>query len=221
MKKFKITLNFIRDLLGSQPASEDLRKKYITAKMITGKTGMSAEVALNKVEGEIENLKKDESLKEKMTEMEDKALTVFHRNADGVPSVCDVQLRGFFKDAFTFVGKDLKILTKKDGSNYSGEDKYRDWIGDRISFVEQYIPLKGTPTIFDRPIRVTTMQGPRVAIASSELIKAPQTVTFSLVTDDAVTEDILKAILDRGIFKGVSQWANAQYGTFTYSLSIE
>ena len=87
MKKYSITLNFIRDLLGSQPASEDLRKKYITAKMITGKTGISAEVALNKVKGEIENLKKDESLKEKMTEMEDKALTVFHRDADGVPSI--------------------------------------------------------------------------------------------------------------------------------------
>lgn len=59
-KSFTIELSFIRPILGSQPANPDLRKTYITQKMITGKTGMSGEIAMNKVEGEIENLLKDE-----------------------------------------------------------------------------------------------------------------------------------------------------------------
>jgi hypothetical protein len=218
MKKFKIELTFIRDVIGSQPASSDIRQKYIVAKMTTGRTGMSAEVAMNKVKDEIDNLKKDEDYQEKIEEMGERAVTVFHRNSQGEPSISDVQLRGFFKDAFTFVGKDLKVISKKDGSNYSGEEKYRDWIGDRISFTEQYIPLKGDIRIFDRPIRVNTMQGPRVSIASSETMTPKAPIEFTVVTTDDVEKKYVEAILDRGIFKGLGSWANAQWGSFQYEL---
>lgn len=218
MKKHSVTLNFIRTVLGSAPANEDLRTQYITAKMMSGKTGMSGDVALEKVKGEIENLKKDEAYQEKIKDLGDKALTVFYRNNEGLPSISNIQIRGFFKDAFAFVAKEQKLFTKKSGEIYVQDAFYRDWIGDRIQFIEEYLPIKGNIEIFSRPLRCETMQGPRVAISSSESIKTPGPITFTLVTTNDVTEDMVKSILDRGMFRGIGQWANAQYGTFTYTL---
>lgn len=201
MNVYKFRLTFIRDLLGSQPADEELRRKYIKIKMMTGKSGLSGDVAQGKIEAEIENLNKDEDFKKMIEEIEEKSITVFHRNNLGKISISDVQLRGFFKDAMTFVSKDLKMFTKKDGSDIKGEAKYRDWIGDRISFVEQYYPLLGEPTLFTRPIRFEIMGKQTSALASSELLKAPQEIEVEMMTENDVTKEIVTKILDRGIFK--------------------
>ena len=64
------------------------------------------------------------------------------------------------------------------------------------------------------------MTGPRVTLASSEVMKAPQQISVALTTTDDVTKEILEAIFDRGIFKGISQWANAAWGTFEYDLIL-
>ena len=223
-KKYTLEINYIRDVLGSQPADEDLRKKYITEKMTTGKTGMSAEVAMEKIEGEVENLKKDPDVQAKIAEIEEKGLTVFHRNDDGVPSICDVQVRGFMKAAFAFVAINEKIgpKKKKDSSCY-GEDWYRKWLCDRISFTTHYVPFpEGTEIdVLTRPLRGKTMQGPRVSIAASERVKAGVSVTFEFMATADLTEDMLRKTLDRGIFHGISQWSNAQWGCFTYTLTKE
>ena len=220
MKQFKIKLTFIRPIIGSQPANEDLRRTYIVNKMTTGKTGMSGEVAMSKVEDEINNLKKDEKYNETINEIKDKSITVFYRNEEGKQSVSAIQLRGFFKDAFAFVAKELKIkdLQKKDGSDFKGEAKYRDYIGERIAFDQELYPFEGELELFSRSLRAETMMGPRICIATSELCKKPSDVTFKVLVTDDIDKRILKAILDRGLFKGISQWANAQYGTFKYTL---
>lgn len=218
MIKYKIKLDFIRDLLGSQPASEDIRRKYITAKMMTGSTGVSAEIAMQRVDEEIDNLKKDEDYQDQIKELGDKALTVFPRDKQGKPSLSDIQLRGFIKDSFSFVGKENSLLKKKSGEGYSGLDAYKKWIGERIMFPDQYMPLPVEIDIMSRPLRCMTMQGPRVSIASSERAKAPFSLEFTLVTTDDVKEDWLKLTFDRGMFKGCSQWANGQWGTFTYEI---
>ena len=220
MKKYKVKLDFIRDLLGSAPASEDIRTEYILKKMLTGRTGMSADIAMEKIKGEIENLKKDPEYQKCIAEIGNKALTVFYRNSEGKPSIADIQIRGFIKAAFAFVGKENKLLTKKkDGEAYSGDEYYKKWIGDRIMFPKQYMPVTGVIDILERPLQCQTMQGPRVSITSSERIKAPVTIEVTLVTTDEVEEKTLNLIFDRGLFKGISQWANAQYGTFTYTLT--
>jgi hypothetical protein len=218
MKKYEVTLNFTRPILGSQPADPELRKKYITAKMIAGKTGMSAESAINKVEDEIENLKNDEDYQKKIDDIDQKGLTIFHRNKEGKPSLADIQIRGFIKDAFEFVAKEQKIFTKKDGSIIKGQDKYRDWIGERVMFDKMYYQYEGEINFKERTIRVMTMMGPRVSITASEQIENPSPVKFIITTTDDVEEKLLKDIFDRGMFKGMSQWANGQFGTFEYEL---
>lgn len=219
MRDYKVKLNFIRDILGSQPADDELKTKYIKAKMMTGRTGMSAEIAQERVKKEMSNLEKDEDYQATIDSIEDKGITVFYRNEDGKPSLCDVQLRGFFKDAFAFIAKEKKILTKKDGSNYSGDAKYRDWIGARIRFVQQYypFPLKEID-LYQRPLRAQTPTGPRVCIAGSERMKAPLSLDVSFVITDDVKDEWVVAVLDRGIFKGLGQFANSQWGSFTYEI---
>lgn len=219
MKEFKVRLTFKRDVIGSQPSNEDIKKDYIMSKMLTGRTGMSADVAQSRIKEEIENLKKDPEYQKTIEQLDDKTLTVFYRNNEGIPCISDIQLRGFFKDSFAFVARENKWLTKKDGTNYSGDAKYRDWIGDRISFNEQYIPIKDKEVkIMQRPLRCETMQGPRVTLSSSEYISAPFSINFSFKATDDVKDDMIKAVLDRGEFKGIGQWANAQWGTFVYEL---
>ena len=224
-KKYRIKLDFVRDLLGPAPSSDEIRTEYILKKMLTGRTGVSADVAMwskvgyEKIRSEIENLKKDPEYQKRIEEIGDKALTVFYRDAGGKPSISDVQIRGFMKAAFAFVGKEHKLLTKKaSGEAYSSDEYYKKWIGERIMFPKQYIPVDGAIDILERPLQCQTMQGPRVSIASSERIKAPVSIEFNLVTTDEVEEKTLELIFERGMFKGISQWANAQYGTFTYKI---
>lgn len=219
MKDYKITINFTRDILGSQPSNEEIKMKYITAKMMTGRTGMSAEIAQERVKEEIDNLKNDSEYQDKIKDLIDKSITIFNRDENGKPAISDVQLRGFFKDAFAFINKENKILTKKSGDAYSTDEYPRKWIGDRISFEKRYILLPETNIdIFERPIRCKTMQGERISITASERIKSPIEITFNVTTTDDVDLKILKLILDRGKFKGIGQWANAQFGNFTYTI---
>lgn len=220
MNFFTIELTFVRDILGSQPANAAILREYIKKKMLTGKTGLSGEVAAAKIEEEIENRKKDPVIverEEQIDELADKGLTIFHRNGEGKASICDIQLRGFFKKAFTQVGKNMKVLSKKDGSDFSGDEKYRKWIGDRISFTDQYYPLDGEIDIYTRPIRFNRMGHEESSLKSSERLRAPQKIKFEIVTN-GVTEDVIKACLEQGRFYGISEQNNAQYGMFKYQI---
>jgi 6-phosphogluconate dehydrogenase len=62
------------------------------------------------------------------------------------------------------------------------------------------------------------MQGDRISITASERIKAPTSITFKITTTTDVEIKVLKLILDRGQFKGIGQWSNAQFGNFTYTI---
>lgn len=218
MKKWKIRLNFVRDILGGQPADPEIKRSYIKAKMISGKTGLSGSVATEKIESEIENANRDESIRD----IDDKSITVFYRDENGRPCISDVQLRGFVKDAFAFVARENGLLQKKDGSNYSGDAKYKKWIGDRIMFDRQYYVLaENVDGIMERPLRAETQMGPRVAITASELIKGPgRSIAFSLTTTDDVDKSLMDQILSRGMFRGIGQWNNAQWGTFEFELEM-
>jgi hypothetical protein len=217
--RYQVKLNFTRPVLGSQPSSEDLKQEFILKKMLTGRTGMSAEVAMNKVKGELENLKQDGAYQEKIKDLQDANLTVFYRNSEGRVSLSDIQIRGFIKDAFAFVAKEAKILTKKSGEAYSSDEYYRKWIGERIAFIERYFPYSNQDVIImSRSLRAKTLQGDRICLASSEMIDVPNSVEFVLITTDDIKPEWLNMIFDRGLFKGISQWANAQYGCFTYEI---
>lgn len=240
MRFYELAIHFKRDTLGSQPSDPEIRRKFITAKMTTGRTGVAAEVAQRSVEKEIDNAEADaENIKVRIEEIaESSGLTLFHRDQDGRPAISDVQLRGFIKAAFAFEAQRNPWITKRsakkdpdsksgvrsDGTRVDcyGDDKYRRWIGERVAFINQYAPIPDDVEIIvdERPLRSSEGERSRVALTASERAKAPFTVKFELAVYDEVEEAWLRKALDRGMFHGISQWSNAQWGTFTYDLKL-
>ena len=112
MKKYTITIEFLKDVLGTGVANEDLAKNYIVKKLMQGRTGLSAEIASAKIDEELENMKKDKELQDKIAEIEERAFTVFYRNEEGKPSMADHQIKGWFKAAYAFLAKEKEITNK-------------------------------------------------------------------------------------------------------------
>jgi hypothetical protein len=82
-----------------------------------------------------------------------------------------------------------------------------------------YIPLQNAANItsLQRPIRVITMQGPRVSLVRSEAapIDSFIEVEIRLMKGGAVTADMLYEMLAYGAtYGGIGQWRNAGYGRF-------
>ena len=146
-KKIKIRIEFTEEVLGGASANADIHSEFIASK---------APDAASMTE-EIEAIGLDE--------VERKAVTVFPRDADGTPMLWDYQLKGFFKDVCGF-------LRRVPGTEASKLKAYKK-ILDGLLFVHgRRIRLHpaGDMSICQRPLRAQTMQGERVALASSECL---------------------------------------------------
>lgn len=67
-----------------------------------------------------------------------------------------------------------------------------------------------------RPLRAQTAQGERVALASSEAIRAGASVTFTVVCLSDEHEAAVREWLDYGILRGIGQWRNSGCGRFEW-----
>lgn len=220
MKKYTVDIEFVRDVIGSNAADEKIKQSYIKTKMTTGRTGVSGDIATKKIDEEQRNNMTDEGLSKLMESSEDCSLTLFYRNEKGEPCIADHQLRDFVKEAFSFLNGQNKYLCKKakdgvEGGAY-GSDYAKRWISERINFLERFCSFTKKPEVatMERPIRMQTMQGPRVALKSSEYIKAGNGITVRMCTTDDVDIKIVKELFDRGMWHGLGQWSNAQFGSF-------
>ena len=69
-----------------------------------------------------------------------------------------------------------------------------------------------------RPLRASTAQGERIALANSETIPAGSSIEFKVI---CLSDSYKKAViewLDYGSFKGLGQWRNSGKGRFTYEI---
>jgi hypothetical protein len=73
--------------------------------------------------------------------------------------------------------------------------------------------------ILERPLRAQTAQGERVALARSEMIGAGARIVFTLELLDSKLEPAVREWLDYGANRGLGQWRNGGYGTFTYEMT--
>lgn len=72
----------------------------------------------------------------------------------------------------------------------------------------------------ERPLRAETAQGPRVALARSEMLPAGTWFECELkVLGEVVSEDLLRDLLGYGNFKGMGQWRNGGFGRFDFELT--
>lgn len=193
MKEIKVRITFFEELLGTANADPHIHEEYIASK---------APDAPSRAE-EVEALGVEEVV--------DKQKTIFPRDAEGNPIVWDYQIKGFFKDS-------CSALRKVTGSYSSKVKAYKKEI-DGLIFPEPRqikINFEGEMGNCQRPLRASTAQGERIALANSETIPAGATLEFKVVCLTDSHMNVVKEWLDYGKYKGLGQWRNSGKGRFEW-----
>ena len=188
----KIKITFAEPLLGTVPLNAELYADYIATK----------------APADVDTDDEMESVEELTT----KGTTGFHI-VDGGPILYDYAIKGFFKDAAGM----LRRVPKTQSSKVSAYKK----IIDGLIFVKpRQIPIMvaGEIGILERPLRAQTAQGERVSLARSQVIPAGSTMTFTVQLFEGVAENLVREWLDYGALRGLGQWRNGGYGSFTYEV---
>ena len=189
----KVRVVFIDPILGSSPGDPEIYRKFIGTKSPDAKT----------IEDEVNDLGVEEVV--------EKQKTIFPKLEDGRPFLYDYQIRGFFKNsakAMYQVGGDLKLTA------------YKTKI-DNLIFVEQrrvpiILPEGTTLGECQRPLRASTAQGERIALANSDEAPAGSMIEFTIKILDSSLLDHVKAWLDYGKMNGMNQWHNSGKGRFIW-----
>ena len=204
MKKLKVKLTFLEDILGTASADPHVHEKFIASKAPDAPS-REEEVAAIGVDAAVE-----------------KAMTVFPKLEDGAPYLYDYQIKGFFKDTCGMLSRIATkdpVTKKKTPCNESSKLTSFKKVIDGLIFVSpRKIPfdLSGPMGNCERPLRAQTAQGERVALANSETVPAGSTVEFEIICLSPEHEAAVREWLDYGIFRGIGQWRNSGKGKFTW-----
>lgn len=205
MATLEITLTFSTPVLGTAPSNPNIYTDYIADEAI--KAGA---INGNRLQEELDSLPTDE----------DRGSTVFRRDTEGRPCFIDYMIKGFFKDTCT-------AQRRFDVSLSKGIAAHKMKINDVLFIEPQFIPILtqdgAVPaiTMFQRPLRADTPQGPRVALASSECIQAGAQLEFTLENFGVkiISKDLIKEWLNYGRMRGLGQFRNGSYGRFRYVIT--
>lgn len=191
--EMKVRIKFTQPILGSMPADEELYTKFIASKA-------PAEWL---VDEEVENIPEVDY---------DKGVTVFPQDKQGI-FLYNYHIKGFFKHAGNVLKDQLKIKNLR-----SKLDDYLFILERKIYLIRDGKIIQEEDRILERPLRAKTMQGERVALASSEVIDPPAEAIFTvqLLEHKQVKMDTIKELLDYGRFMGIGQWRNASFGSFEW-----
>lgn len=193
MKSLKVKITFTEEMLGTASNNPEIHRTYIASK--------SADAL--KIEEEVAAVGVDEVVENSMT--------VFPRNENGEPILWDYQIRGFFKDT-------CSALKKVSGTESSKIKAFKKEI-DGLIFVEpRQIPFNCSGEIGEcqRPLRASTAQGERIALAHSETIPVGSSIEFSIIMLSDSHEKAVREWLDYGKYRGLGQWRNSGKGRFEW-----
>lgn len=193
MHTLKVRLTFLEEVLGTASNNPDIHSEFIASKAPDAK----------KTEEEVAAIGVDEFV--------EKSMTVFPRDEDGAPILFDYQIKGFFKDA-------AGALRRVPNTKSSKIKAYKKEIDGLLFIAPRMIPLTmpGPMGACQRPLRASTAQGDRVALAHSEAAPAGTTVEFEI---QAMTKDMLdlaRECLDYGKLRGIGQWRNSGKGRYVW-----
>ena len=194
MKEMKVRITFFEELLGTASADPEIHAAYIASNAPDAHTRQEEIEAIG-VDGAIE-----------------KAMTVFPRGNDGEPIIWDYQIKGFFKNAakaFGYIGGKQKLTA------------YKSKIDNLVFIKERQIKLQIPEGMAigscQRPLRASTAQGERVALANSESCPAGTVVEFTIMV---LVDEMMKHVidwLDYGKLNGIGQWHNSGKGRFEWT----
>lgn len=196
MIKTKVRLTFTDEILGTSSGNPELHREFIASKAPDAQK-MEEEVAALGVDA-----------------VEEKSMTVFPRLADGTPFLYDYQIRGFFKE----ICGAMKAIS---GTKSSKIKAHKKKIDNTIFVEPREIPLDlhgMKMTDCQRPLRASTAQGERIALANSEVCPEGTSCEFEvlcMVDEDAA---MLLEWLEYGKYKGIGQWRNSGKGRFTFEV---
>lgn len=197
----KVRITFTEPVLGTKPADPEIHSHYIASKAPDAKS-MAEEIAAHGTE-----------------EVEEKTKTIFPKLEDGTPFMWSYQLKGFMKEA-------ARTLKKVSGTKTSKVTAYLKTIDNMVRIVGPYrtkprvlpmympIDLDLAATDCQRPLRASTPQGERIALAHSE--EAPAGTYLECTIGCLRKEDmaLVREWLDYGEWKGMGQWRNSGLGSF-------
>lgn len=198
----KYKLKGISPILGSTPMNKDTYFKYIASK---AKIEEEKIRSLEDIQGVVDV---------------DGKITGFFRNpSNNEISLKGYQIKGFLKDAAKALKSQLNMA-----STTSKIDNFVFIQENFIPIVKNGINLKETDGYLERPIRGETPQGPRVALAKSEIINEGWEVEITIKVLEnkgtaksvAIDFGIIEELLSYGELKGLLQWRNGGYGSFTF-----
>jgi len=195
MTTLKIKVTFDEEVLGTAASNPDIHREYIAS---------NSPNALTREE-EVEAIGVEEVF--------DKSMTIFPRTEDGKPFVWDYQWKGFLKDSFG-------SLKKIPGSECGKIKAYKKEIDGLIFVSPRKIPfeMNGEIGVCQRPLRASTAQGERVALASSETVPEGSSLIFEIkCLLDTHVKAVIEA-LEYGALRGFGQWRNSGKGRFHYEI---
>ena len=195
MKTLEVKLTFTEEILGTSPNDEDIYRNFIGSKAPDAQT----------VEEEVETLGVDAVV--------EKGMTVFPKDEEGNPILWDYQIKGFFKDSCS--------MLKKASGSLSKEIKAHKKMIDGLIFCNPRMIVLEIPEgkkmgVCQRPLRASTAQGERVALAMSESVPAGTTCNVEITCLTDGDEKYVREWLDYGRLRGIGQWRNASKGRFTW-----
>lgn len=194
MKKYRYVATFTEGLLATKPNDAEVHETYVAAK--------ERDAIADELTVEEKTLAKLDGL--------EKGKTIFHRDDDGCPIIWDYQVKGFLKEAFRSLSRDKESACAKvkaflkviDGNVFVGPRKIRLELPDGAAL--------GT---CQRPLRAQTMQGERVALASSEEAPAGTKIRFEVTVLMPGLEKALDECWDYARFRFMGAWRNSGKGT--------
>lgn len=196
-------------LLGSNPANPEIHAKFVASKAAN----------LEREAEEEAMLPGSEALAEAVRDIKEQGLTVFLRNNHGELVLGNHAVKGFFKGTLNTLKDQIGITAVK-----SKVDNLLFISPTFIVIHRDGVPVTEPDGWNERPLRAETMQGPRVALASSEEIDAPWEIAFTVTLFEnggtarskPLTWEAVEAALDYGEWKGLGQWRNGGKGSFTW-----
>lgn len=133
-----------------------------------------------------------------------KPQTSFFRDAHG-PFLMNYQVLGHLKEQGNLLKEQLQIkqLRKK--------VELYCYVAPRRIYFNQDVAGEIT-----RPLRAETMQGPRVTLATSDVIARGARLTFgvNLLRNTQMDGETLRTLLEFGQFRGLGQWRTAGWGLY-------
>lgn len=194
MNRYKVTLTFTEEILGATPKDPEIYRTWTTP---------PGDLTEEQLAEELETLER----------REEKGWTGFHM-LKGTPLLYDYVVKGFFKDA-------CGMLRRASDTKSAKLQAYKKVVDGMIFVTPRRILLNlngGKMGTNERPLRASTAQGDRVALARSDTCPIGTTMEFMLTILGAVPQALLREWLDYGALRGLGQWRNAGWGTFTYEL---